>query len=98
MIIDQDLINLITPELRAAEKLRLTDNPSRMPLREVVNISPETSLNLGRSLGAEIGTLNSERARVTKPMQLAFKKSFKNISNPKQVEDLIFKTFQKGSS
>ena len=98
MIIDQDLINLITPELRAAEKLRLTDNPSRTPLREVVNISLETSLNLGRSLGAKIGTLNSERARETTPKQLAFKKSFKNISNPKQVEDLIYNTFQKGSS
>ena len=28
----------------------------------------------------------------------ALKKAFKNISNPKQVEDLIYKTFQKGSS
>ncbi len=28
----------------------------------------------------------------------ALKKAFKSISNPKQVEDLIYKTFQKGSS
>ena len=70
----------------------------RFPLRKVANLSPEALLNLDRTGGTDVGTLNAEQGRPTTPMQLAFKKSFKNISNSKQVEDLIFKTFQKGSS
>ena len=177
MIIDQDLRNLVKPELRAGEKLLWADKPRRFPLniwtsyflgfsivwtlmavtitratgedsgvvpfnvigivfpiigilfviaglfvfispskeiyavtnhrgvilkrfllRNTLSLSPEKMSNPERRGGSDIGTLNFESGMPRTTGQMFFRKSFKNISNPKQVEDLIYKTFQKGSS
>lgn len=96
------LLGLLLLIIPTRETYAVTDQRGlifwRFPMRRVASLSPETLTNLSRTGKEEIGTLNAESGPPRTPMQMAFKKSFKNISNPKQVEDLIYKTFQKGSS
>jgi len=65
----------------------------RFPYRRVASLSAELMLNSRHSGDEHIGTLNFDHLFWVSPMRLLFKKSFKKISNPKQVEGLIHRAF-----